>query len=387
MLDVRDKSWRIDFLEDKRGKGKSYHDLMTSVIRFFVPEAEGAAKDGGQNAFWTMGANTLIQVLVPIYARCVAKFKNADRLAFILDAKGKYTQLMTYSEDNFFLSFSAWMTALSLFATDCFPDKGDAKTKEWNTFEGNMRSFVQIKLECPTDLSPVFSLAGGHLADMAQMASTFLAPISTSDFNERICINLIEATTKCENILKLIEDGKVMYFAPDRNPMDSEVTVGKALKRLFFVGTMNRESKRRPCIYVCDEAQRFITADTETGEQNYLDRCRAFRGICVLATQSIVSMHDQLLGTLGFNGASDQKVASALGVIMTNIGNRFYFRSTDVETVESLKKLLPMPPTGGSQKLHVVDVRPAAMLMPGECYYMLANTKWGRRQIPWIPVI
>ncbi|MBK8029737.1 MAG: hypothetical protein IPK17_09545 [Chloroflexi bacterium] len=41
---------------------------------------------------------------------------------------------------------------------------------------------------------------------------------------------------------------------------------------------------------MADEAQRFPRLDSESGEALFLEKCPAFRGVCVLATQSIASL-------------------------------------------------------------------------------------------------
>ena len=169
------------------------------------------------------------------------------------------------------------------------------------------------------------------------------------------------------NILQLVEEGKVILFSPELRA--GHRLAAQALKTKFFEAVFGREDQERPIGIVVDEAQRFVTNDSESGEQSFLDRCRAFRCMALLATQSLASLRYEL-GNL----ASGQ---AALEIILANTPSKFFFRSTDDQTVNWLRSQLPPPGNGGA---HIVDVRRPAQLRPGEAYYLLADGRWGRGQ-------
>ena len=142
-----------------------------------------------------------------------------------------------------------------------------------------------------------------------------------------------------------------------------------ALKQKFFESVFSRVDQRRPIGIVIDECQKFITNDSETGEQGFLDRCRAYRCLVVMATQSIASLRH----ALGSNNAAQ----TAVEIVTTNTPTKFVFRTTDAETVSWLKSQLP---ASCDADPHVIDVRKPSSLKPGEAYYFLSNGAWGRRQ-------
>ncbi len=170
------------------------------------------------------------------------------------------------------------------------------------------------------------------------------------------------------------EGGCLVYSLADNSPITD--LVGRALKAKFFEFSFRRANRVRPCFYVCDEFQRFITGDRVSGEQSYLDRCRAFRGVCVLATQSLASLRYALAtgGGAGLLGASD-----ALEVLLNNTGNKLFFRNTDVSTQGWLQQVFPLP--HAPNKPHVIQVRPTSTLRVGEAYYLWSSGRLGRSRI------
>ena len=169
------------------------------------------------------------------------------------------------------------------------------------------------------------------------------------------------------NVRKLVEEGKVILFAPEVRA--GHRLAAQALKTKFFEAVFGRADQERPIGIVIDEAQRFVTHDPESGEQSFLDRCRAFRCMVLLATQSLASLRYEL-GNLSSGQA-------ALEIILANTPSKFFFRSTDDHTLNWLRSQLPPPGNGGP---HIVDVRRPAQLRPGEAYYLLADGRWGRGQ-------
>ncbi|MEJ8858655.1 DEAD/DEAH box helicase [Variovorax robiniae] len=169
------------------------------------------------------------------------------------------------------------------------------------------------------------------------------------------------------NVLELVQEGKVILFSPEMRA--GHRLAAQALKTKFFEAVFARTDQERPIGIVVDEAQRFVTSDPESGEQSFLDRCRAFRCITLLATQSLASLRYEL-GSLSSGQA-------ALEIMGSNLPSKFFFRSTDDQTVNWLRNQLPHPGNGGA---HIVDVRRPAQLRPGEAYYLLADGQWGRGQ-------
>ncbi|MGC8485816.1 MAG: hypothetical protein ACP5O6_09315, partial [Candidatus Baltobacteraceae bacterium] len=180
------------------------------------------------------------------------------------------------------------------------------------------------------------------------------------------------------DIIAEAEKGSIFIYSPTHTVTSTIAdTIGRTLKTAFFKATFLRANKRRPIVYICDEFHRFISDDAESGEQSYLDRCRAYRGICVLATQSI----DSLTHALGSGvGSSSDNGRSALSVVLNNSGNKLFFRSTDTETTTRLSLLLPEPPPAPGNQ-HIVRKRPLGTLSAGECYYLFSDGTWGRGQV------
>ena len=156
-----------------------------------------------------------------------------------------------------------------------------------------------------------------------------------------------------------MHNARCVVYRP-RNTSAVATTIGRALKAGFFEHTFVRRDKRRPFFYIADEAQRFVTADPVSGEQSYIDRCRAYRAVCILATQSVVSLRYALAQASG-DGAQGSE--AALEIMMANCGTKLFFRSTDVSTQERLVKLLPAAPVQG--RPNVAQVRPASTLRTG----------------------
>ena len=169
------------------------------------------------------------------------------------------------------------------------------------------------------------------------------------------------------DIPQLMECGKIILFSPE--PRDGHRIAAMALKQRFFESVFSRKNLRRPIGVIIDEAQLFITNDKETGEQNFLDRCRAYRCIAAIATQSISS----LKYALGSNASAQ----TAIDIVTANTPSKFLLRTTDVDTVTWLKSQLPQ---ASDDDPHVIDVRRPASLRPGEAYFMLADGTWGRRR-------
>jgi hypothetical protein len=212
---------------------------------------------------------------------------------------------------------------------------------------------------------------------ICDIADTLLGPLKNAELNERIWLNPVTAPQKSISVRDCVESGKVMLYQPALIPTHEDDILGRAFKRLFFRATFTRKNLRRGVAYICDEFQRFVTGDEETGEQSFLDRCRAYRTICVFASQSVASIRYALLTQNPL--LSQSALESSLAVILANIGNKFFFRNTDGETHNIVEKIIPMSTVFPH---HIMQLRPLSTLRPGECYTFLATGDWSRQQIP-----
>ena len=172
-------------------------------------------------------------------------------------------------------------------------------------------------------------------------------------------------------------DGRLVLFQPARDGLDHLVAV--ALKALFFEAVLNdpdraRGGKDLPLVgYVADEFHRFVTSDPVHGEQSFLDTCRSFGAFCMLATQSVSSLEH----ALAHGGGNPDGNASAVSILWNNCASKLFFRSTDVRTMQRLDELCPFRPGLAA----VTRVRPVSTLAPGECYAVLADGRFERRQL------
>lgn len=193
----------------------------------------------------------------------------------------------------------------------------------------------------------------------------FLQEFTSEEFVGKISINPFEPPENQLSVLDAIENGKVVVYTPESQSSVANC-VGKVLKRTFFKALLVPERLNnphaRPFFYICDEFQRFITHDPESGEQSFLDRCRAYRVCCALATQSLAALHYVY---------PDLRGEHAINVLVTNTGTKMFFRTTDPETAATLRWLIPEPTKPG--RPHLISFRPPSTLLTGECYYALVN--------------
>lgn len=221
--------------------------------------------------------------------------------------------------------------------------------------------------------SQYMHMADTTYASIYAVISNLINDHASPEFCSRISINPFEPPEVLLSTSEVIQEGRIVVYEPDKTSSVT-LTIGKTLKAGFFKALLVPERMNnhtvRPFFYICDEFQRFITHDEDSGEQSFLDRCRAYRVCCGLATQSIASLRYSLPSKAGEH---------AIDIILINTGTKLFFRTTDNVTANSLSGLIPAPPQ--SDKLHVVRVRPLSTLKPGECYYLLVNGKAGRGQI------
>ena len=159
--------------------------------------------------------------------------------------------------------------------------------------------------------------------------------------------------------------------------------VAKAVKALFFEAVLCNARRASggsmPVVgYVSDEFHRFVTADGVHREQSYLDTCRSFGGFCVLASQSMASMHHALgqLGT-GQSGAEHPRDRHAA----RQHGHEDVFPHDGPGHGHAAGRHVPDAARTGQRRLRT----PPSTLRPGECYLSLPDGRFERRQITVMP--
>ena len=171
--------------------------------------------------------------------------------------------------------------------------------------------------------------------------------------------------------------GSLVLFQPARDGLDTLIAV--ALKASFFEAVLDNPDRARagkdcPLVaYVSDEFHRFITSDPLHGEQSFLDTCRSYGAFCVLASQSVASLEH----ALAHGGGSWKQDESAVEILWNNTANKLVFRTTDPKTASRVDDLCPHRPGLAG----VVRVRPVSTLKTGECYAMLSDGRFERRQL------
>lgn len=169
------------------------------------------------------------------------------------------------------------------------------------------------------------------------------------------------------DISALVEQGKVILIQPENR--ESARIAARAVKGKIYEAVFARTDLERPVFTVVDEFQRFVSSDPETGEQAYLDRCRGYRGMVLLATQTLASLKHAL--------GSNSSAQSAVEILLANSPSKIVMRTTDETTLAWLRAVLPGPPTPGP---HVVDVHRPLEFTRGKAYFVQANGSWALRQ-------
>ena len=175
------------------------------------------------------------------------------------------------------------------------------------------------------------------------------------------------------------DGGRRVYVVHPSLGRGPDVLIAKALKACFFEAILNSDKRRNagrtmPLVaYIADEFHRFVTSDRTHGEQSFLDTCRSFGTFCVLACQTISSLHH----ALAENGGPSASNGPAVSMVVTNTGTKLIFRSTDPEMNAYVGELCPANLRG----CKVTEVRPLSTLAPGECYAATADGRFERRQL------
>jgi type IV secretory pathway TraG/TraD family ATPase VirD4 len=273
-----------------------------------------------------------------------------------------------YSREKYLLHHKTLMTLAAQYMSD------QAENIVLAAYLGVARSVGVSMTDCGF-IRGFANLARSTFTSVIAVYSNLIQELTSPALFGALSLNPFESPSGALSVRDLREQGKWLVYAPSASSPAMDI-VGRAIKIIFFAATFCRhpEVAARPTIYVCDEFQRFVTADPESGEQNYLDRCRAFRGICILATQSIPSLRY----ALGGSHAGDPS-GEALNALLNNAGNKLLFRTSDPGTSAEIQRSLPAPTLQG--RPHIIEVRPPSTLHPGECYFIFSNGKWGRGQI------
>ena len=185
---------------------------------------------------------------------------------------------------------------------------------------------------------------------------------------EKAMDNVIEQSGQ---IGRWLDEGKTLVVTPETGVLVDEFVM-RFIKQAAFKHMLTRANKLAPMAYVADEFQNYISSDIDTGEQNFLDRCRSYRVSCVLATQSIAALKERVLRQEARAGDS------ALMSMMNNLNNRLIFATKDPDTVSLLKRWIEMP--SSLSQSHVVENFPPAALSTGQCYW-LRDAQWSRSQV------
>lgn len=223
------------------------------------------------------------------------------------------------------------------------------------------------------EMAPFSTMGLSTFGSISSFVNKSINKLSSPEVNRHIWFYPFKTTDKSIGIDNLMSAGKILIFHPDQASVGIGSIVGKCIKSKIFETVFYRSDKQRPVIYVCDEFQRFVTNDPISGEQSFLDRCRAYRTICILATQSIASL------AYALSRSGNLATTTSIDIIMTNTGNKLFFRSTDVMVMNKLRELIPSPSL--PDKKHILEVRPPATLTVGECYYVFSSGLWGRKRV------
>jgi hypothetical protein len=231
---------------------------------------------------------------------------------------------------------------------------------------------MKIPAELVARIVTVITLAPNTRSSVIRMVNGILCDIAAEEFANCVSLSPFEPPEKWVFRAGDAGFGEILVYIPTVSPSEVAVIVGRCIKAKFLEFVFTRTNKVRPFAYIVDEAQRFITAEEQDGEQRLLNSCRPYRTMVVLSTQSITSLKVRLESTRS-------AAASSLQVILNNCSNALYFRSRDVSTQESVRARIHECPVHG--RPHVVKVRPLTSLSIGGCHAPRANGSWGLFQV------
>lgn len=298
----------------------------------------------------------------------------------------KYTKMKIYKKENYLSHIAKLMEASSYLGAG-FLRSGNLSLADtsgsraynyfWAFFILFMEAYIIDGIHPLSDKSAYFRqftyIDETVYSSIHAIFNSLINEFVDKEFFAKISINPFEGPDEMLHSKEVIENGQIVVYEPG---IVTSVTtcIGKVLKASFFkellvVERLNNPNARQ-FFYFCDEFHRFITHDEQSGEQSFLDRCRAYKVCCALATQSLSSLRYAFPG---------EKGNQAVNILVTNTGTKLFFRSTDPSTTGTLMDLIPEP--FGNDRPHVVRVRPPSTMQPGECYYVLVSGKVGRGQV------
>ena len=286
----------------------------------------------------------------------------------------------------------------SVFDDNPFDDNPVAQAEEW-LFARIARGALKVWGKAPGEGGDVIERVLSYWAPMVPIRPQFVGVLATaraacSDFAESHVARSVYfgcepgardvGTGACDfaEAVGAEGGGRVLLFQPSRDGLDTLVT--KALKGLFFEAVFSDPIRASggpdlPLVaYVADEFHQFVTSDRVHGEANFVDACRSYGVFCVLACQSVSSIEN----AFAHSGGSEVQDTTAVSILWNNTATKFFFRSTDPRTASRVEELCPYRP--GLAPL--TQVRPLSTLSPGECYALLADGRFERRQLePVLP--
>jgi len=220
----------------------------------------------------------------------------------------------------------------------------------------------------------IAAAAHDTFASIIATLDPLIAPVIAPAFTAAVSLNPLERPTGCTRLLLAMDRGSVVVVLPSGFPSSSTSrAVMRAVKSSWYRLLFQRQCLERPVAIIADEAHQVITNDDEqSAESSVLDRCRAFRTIVVLATQSVAALREAM-----HSGRADTD--SALQALLTNTATKMVFRSTDPATRGLLRTLFPE--RFRANRPHVIDVRPPVSLKPEEAYVVAASGETGRGRV------
>ena len=364
-LNCDDRDWAIWLFDDVDAKALTGREVLESILSVSADYA--FQRTHTREAFFVLTGERLLETLIDADLEI---FRTGGRTAVArfwteLAARVRKQHGAAIQPGEFLgrllsvISLGAALPAQSVYSLHA------ALLREFGVGEVVSASVLSLGDMAVDTYSSVVATLRGMIGDVS--SARFLTHVGIDPFGPPECRRLFDFRGA------LSRGDIVVHSARSRSA--SESAIGRALKSQYFAAVFAGITDR-PTYYVCDEAQRYISTDPTSGEQSYLDRARAFRASCMLATQSIASLRYAI--ATSHDGAG---VSSALDVILANTATKLFFRSTDPGTRNQLRDLLPVAPTTG--RPHVIDVRPPSTLSVGECYYIMARGDWGRRQVTW----
>jgi len=369
-------NYRIDFFEGE-DRSKLTANAILKKLRPLAPEFERSLNKGGDNIMWSKRAQDLLEALIDIDLHLRRNTPDTDiwkivnTIGEIGKLKGLQLPQFEYLKENYFDSFQDLIAAVT-----ALPDGNTNGSAKQQYFWGQFCVLAiesGVPLQVTTPLVEMGSTYAEAYAALMSLMNSLLVDLSLKEIAEHLSLNPIEPPERYLSIKDAIDQGKILLYTPDTTNT-AAIHIGKALKTKFFQFALRRKNKQRAVVYAADEFQRFITGDPESGEQSFLDRCRAYRAICILVTQSISSLMYELK-QYDPSGTSQE----SLQVVINNTGNKYFFRNTDAKTGHELRGLIPTCPAEGRPS--IIDARTMTTLKPGECYYLSSSGEWGRKQI------